>query len=437
MRSESDGYEHSASYAGGRALHRSDADRRGRVGRDPRIAPIPRPTGTARPPAVHRLVRTEPEHDRGVHRHAGDRPGLGFWLGLLACDRHRARFRWPWHLSTLGPRTGTGQLPLSRLPFGRGVVLPGIVQWLSSIVSSSANGTPVVIRCGNGIVLANDCKVINVEVCGHNCDPLQWRGSWRVPAFSSLCPRETFPLSARRRGCAADMLRYHLLCPPTSPCLCSRKRAWWLRSESLPMGLTKALPSTGLDSSPASQERESSIIAFMDATVHQRARGHSGLVQGRRCGAGIGSPPLTLSRSFIVSHYQARTRAVFIAPHCSTWDSLALADGRFIGTRLEHGGLSRVLTVRLAAVTARSAWFERAGDATSWLLPARRPKGKPARPATGSTTRVRREFSACGRADAACPCALERGAMGGSPTRAVPLTRPHQSPRRLRQFAGA
>ncbi|MDP9165808.1 MAG: cytosine permease [Actinomycetota bacterium] len=60
--------------------------------------------------------------------------GLGFWLGLLAmvigtllgslvvgC------------LSTWGPRTGTAQLPSSRMAFGGGVVLPAALQWVSSI----------------------------------------------------------------------------------------------------------------------------------------------------------------------------------------------------------------------------------------------------------------------------------------------------------------
>ncbi|UYB45086.1 cytosine permease [Streptomyces sp. Je 1-4] len=37
------------------------------------------------------------------------------------------------YLGTWGSRTGTGQLPLSRLAFGRGVALPGIMQWLSSV----------------------------------------------------------------------------------------------------------------------------------------------------------------------------------------------------------------------------------------------------------------------------------------------------------------
>ena len=37
------------------------------------------------------------------------------------------------YLSTWGPRTGTAQLPNSRMAFGGGVVLPAALQWLSSI----------------------------------------------------------------------------------------------------------------------------------------------------------------------------------------------------------------------------------------------------------------------------------------------------------------
>jgi NCS1 family nucleobase:cation symporter-1 len=37
------------------------------------------------------------------------------------------------YLSTWGSLTGAGQLPLARLAFGRSVVLPGILQWLSSV----------------------------------------------------------------------------------------------------------------------------------------------------------------------------------------------------------------------------------------------------------------------------------------------------------------
>lgn len=36
-------------------------------------------------------------------------------------------------LCTWGPTTGAGQLPTARLPFGRAVVVPAVVQWLSSI----------------------------------------------------------------------------------------------------------------------------------------------------------------------------------------------------------------------------------------------------------------------------------------------------------------
>src|SRR6266446_3723031 len=60
--------------------------------------------------------------------------GLGFWLGLLAMVIGTVLGSLPVaYLSTWGPRTGTGQLPASRMAFGDTVVLPGIVQWLSSI----------------------------------------------------------------------------------------------------------------------------------------------------------------------------------------------------------------------------------------------------------------------------------------------------------------
>jgi NCS1 family nucleobase:cation symporter-1 len=60
--------------------------------------------------------------------------GLGFWLGLLAMVIGTVLGSLPVaYLSTWGPRTGTGQLPASRMAFGATVVLPAIVQWLSSI----------------------------------------------------------------------------------------------------------------------------------------------------------------------------------------------------------------------------------------------------------------------------------------------------------------
>lgn len=37
------------------------------------------------------------------------------------------------YLSTWGPQTGTAQLPAARMPFGKSIVAPGLVQWLSAI----------------------------------------------------------------------------------------------------------------------------------------------------------------------------------------------------------------------------------------------------------------------------------------------------------------
>jgi NCS1 family nucleobase:cation symporter-1 len=60
--------------------------------------------------------------------------GLGFWAGLAAIILGTVIGSVPVAmLCTWGPRTGTGQVPLARLPFGKAIVLPGTVQWLSSI----------------------------------------------------------------------------------------------------------------------------------------------------------------------------------------------------------------------------------------------------------------------------------------------------------------
>jgi nucleobase:cation symporter-1, NCS1 family len=60
--------------------------------------------------------------------------GLGFWLGLLAMVIGTVLGSLPVaYLSGWGPRTGSGQLPISRMAFGGGVVVPAALQWLSSI----------------------------------------------------------------------------------------------------------------------------------------------------------------------------------------------------------------------------------------------------------------------------------------------------------------
>lgn len=49
--------------------------------------------------------------------------GLGILLGSLPVA----------YLSAWGPQTGTGQVPLARLPFGKGIVAPGLIQAVSAI----------------------------------------------------------------------------------------------------------------------------------------------------------------------------------------------------------------------------------------------------------------------------------------------------------------
>ncbi|KUJ47522.1 cytosine permease [Streptomyces sp. NRRL F-5122] len=60
--------------------------------------------------------------------------GLGFGTALVAVVLGTVLGAVPTaYLGTWGSRTGAGQLPLARLAFGRAVVLPGALQWLSSI----------------------------------------------------------------------------------------------------------------------------------------------------------------------------------------------------------------------------------------------------------------------------------------------------------------
>lgn len=60
--------------------------------------------------------------------------GLGFWLGLLAMTIGTVLGSLVVaYLCTWGPRTGTAQLPNSRMAFGDAVVVPAALQWLSSI----------------------------------------------------------------------------------------------------------------------------------------------------------------------------------------------------------------------------------------------------------------------------------------------------------------
>jgi NCS1 family nucleobase:cation symporter-1 len=60
--------------------------------------------------------------------------GLGLWPGVVAILIGVCLGALPVaFLATWGPKTGMGQLPLARLPFGKSIALPALVQWLSAI----------------------------------------------------------------------------------------------------------------------------------------------------------------------------------------------------------------------------------------------------------------------------------------------------------------
>lgn len=60
--------------------------------------------------------------------------GLGLWTGLTAIVVGVLLGSVPVAaLSLWGPRTGMAQLPLARLPFGRSIAVPALVQWVSAV----------------------------------------------------------------------------------------------------------------------------------------------------------------------------------------------------------------------------------------------------------------------------------------------------------------
>ena len=60
--------------------------------------------------------------------------GLGFWPGFVAIVIGVTLGALPVGvLATWGPKTGMGQLPLARLPFGKTISLPASIQWLSAV----------------------------------------------------------------------------------------------------------------------------------------------------------------------------------------------------------------------------------------------------------------------------------------------------------------
>jgi NCS1 family nucleobase:cation symporter-1 len=67
--------------------------------------------------------------------------GVGFKLGVAAIVIGTVIGSLPAaYMCSWGPRTGVAQLPLARIPFGKTVVLPGLLMWLSTIAWDAING---------------------------------------------------------------------------------------------------------------------------------------------------------------------------------------------------------------------------------------------------------------------------------------------------------
>ena len=71
---------------------------------------------------------------------AADFIGLGFWSGVAAIViGNIIGAGLVAYLSAMGPAVGMAQIPASRLPFGKSIVLPGILNWLSTIAWDAIN----------------------------------------------------------------------------------------------------------------------------------------------------------------------------------------------------------------------------------------------------------------------------------------------------------
>ncbi|TMF39859.1 MAG: cytosine permease [Chloroflexi bacterium] len=71
---------------------------------------------------------------------AADFIGLGWWTGLAAIIVGNViGAGLVGYLSAMGPQFGMAQIPASRLPFGKSIVLPGILNWLSTIAWDAIN----------------------------------------------------------------------------------------------------------------------------------------------------------------------------------------------------------------------------------------------------------------------------------------------------------
>jgi NCS1 family nucleobase:cation symporter-1 len=71
---------------------------------------------------------------------AADFIGLGWWAGLAAIVVGNViGAGLVAYISAMGPQTGMAQIPASRLPFGKSIVVPAVINWLSTIAWDAIN----------------------------------------------------------------------------------------------------------------------------------------------------------------------------------------------------------------------------------------------------------------------------------------------------------
>lgn len=105
--------------------------------------------------------------------------GLGFWSGFAAIVVGNViAAAVVGVLATMGPRTGMAQIPLSRFPFGKSIVVPGVINWVSTIAWDAINSIfgagAVVVLTGGAVPFPAALVVVVILQAGLGVLGYEW-----------------------------------------------------------------------------------------------------------------------------------------------------------------------------------------------------------------------------------------------------------------------
>src|SRR5439155_7314083 len=105
--------------------------------------------------------------------------GLGFWTGFAAIVAGNViGAALVGVLSVMGPRTGLAQIPLSRFPFGKSIVVPAGINWLATIawdaINSIFGASAVVVLTGGAVPFPAALVVVVILQAGLGVLGYEW-----------------------------------------------------------------------------------------------------------------------------------------------------------------------------------------------------------------------------------------------------------------------